>query len=94
MIKLDELIKELDCKLGDERQFYTISELTSIGFFGSLPGARIALKNGLFPYIQPSKRRCLIPRLVLIEFLRSNLKIGGHQRPLKNGAKHNGNTTY
>ncbi len=69
---MDLLIEELNQKLGD-RPFYTISELVSTGFFGSKPGARALLKEGRLTFIKISPRRLVIPRSVVLEFLRNNI---------------------
>lgn len=66
------LIEELNQKLGD-RPFYTISELVSTGFFGSKPSARAFLREGRLTFIKISPRRLVIPRLVVLEYLRNNM---------------------
>jgi hypothetical protein len=71
-LPIDALVEELNKKLGD-KQFYSLRELTSVGFFGSLPAARIALLKGQFPYIKISPRRRVIPRSSIIEFLRNSI---------------------
>lgn len=69
---MELLIDELNLKLGD-RPFYTISELVSTGIFGSKPGARALLQEGRLTYIKISPRRLVIPRHVVLEFLRNNM---------------------
>jgi len=69
---MDSLVEELTNKLGD-RPFYTLRELTSIGFFGSMPAARMALKEGRLIFIKISPRRFVIPRSVILEYLRINM---------------------
>lgn len=65
------LIDELTKQFGD-RQFFTIHDLKALGFFGSTHAARKALKEGLITYIKISPRRCVIPRSIILEFLRNN----------------------
>lgn len=81
---IDLLIEDLNKKLGD-RPFYTLRELTLIGFFGSLPAARLALKKGDLVFIKISPRRFIIPRSVVLEYVRKNLS-KGHQ-PTSSGKK-------
>jgi|688.fasta_scaffold04531_18 hypothetical protein len=69
---MDSLVEELTNKLGD-RPFYTLRELTSIGFFGSMPAARKALQEGRFPFVKISPRRFVIPRSVILDYLRSHM---------------------
>lgn len=69
---LNCLVEELNVKLGD-RPFYTLSELKSIGFFGSLPSARRALREKRLAFVKISPRRFVIPRTVLLEYLRNNI---------------------
>lgn len=69
---MNSLIDELNHKLGD-RPFYTLRELTSIGFFGSMPGARKILQEGRLTFIKISPRRLVIPRSVILEYLRDNM---------------------
>jgi len=73
---IDSLVVELNTKLGD-RPFYTLRELTSIGFFGSMSAARMAVKEGCLTHVKISKRRVVIPRSSLFEFLRNNLQESG-----------------
>lgn len=72
---MDSLVEELNTKLGN-RPFYTLRELTSIGFFGSLSSARMALKDGRLTFVKISPRRLVIPRPVLLEYLRNNMSEG------------------
>lgn len=65
------LITELNIRLGD-RPFYTLRDLTSIGFFGSMPAARKALQEGRLPFFKISARRNVVSRQSLIEFLEKN----------------------
>ncbi len=69
----DSLIQELVTRLGD-KEFYSVSELVTIGFFGSKPGARLALRQGALTFIRISPRRIAIPKQALIAFLRDNLE--------------------
>jgi len=69
---IDTLIEELESKLG-ETSFVTIRQLVDCGIYGSMSGARIALSEGNLPFIQISERRRVIPRLVLLEYLRNNI---------------------
>lgn len=66
------LIDELTKQLGD-RNFYTIRDLKTLGYFGSLQAVRMALREGKIAYIKISPRRSLIPRVALIDYLRNNL---------------------
>lgn len=70
------MIDKLTEHLGD-RQFFTIRDLYSIGFFGTMHAARMALKQGYLPFIRVSPRRCVIPREALMKFLRDNLREDG-----------------
>lgn len=72
---IDLLAEELNRKLGD-RPFYTLRQLTSIGFFGSVPAARLALKRGLLVFVKISPRRYVVPRSALLEYIRKNLSKG------------------
>lgn len=69
---LDSLEEELNSKLGD-LPFYTLRQLISIGFFGSTSAARVALREGRLTFFKISARRLVIPRLVLLEYLRNNM---------------------
>lgn len=69
---MDSLVRELNSKLGD-RPFYTLRQLTSIGFFGSMPAARMALRDGQLSFVKISPRRFVVPRLALLNFLRNNM---------------------
>ena len=71
-LHIDSLIEELNRKLGD-KPFYSLRELISAGFFGSMPAARRALLKGCLPYVKISPRRSVIPRSSIIEFLRKNV---------------------
>ncbi len=78
-LPLDALIAELHKAIGD-KPFYSLRELTSVGFFGSLAAARMALLKGLLPYVKISPRRRVIPQASVIEFIRNsstNLKTYG-----------------
>lgn len=68
---MDSLVEELTNKLGDV-PFYTLRQLTSIGFFGSMPAARKALQQGRLPFFKISPRRCVITRQSLIDYLEKN----------------------
>lgn len=76
---MDLLIIELDERLGN-RPFYTLAELTTLGIFGSRPGARMVLRKGQLTFIKISPRRFVIPRSVLLEFLRNNIFEGVEER--------------
>lgn len=69
---MDSLVGELNMKLGD-RPFYTLRQLISIGFFGSMNAARMALRDGKLSYVKISPRRLVVPRLALLAFLRNNI---------------------
>lgn len=64
----DELIKQLG-----ERHFYTIRDLKTLGVFGTMYAARKALKSGQLTYLKISPRRTVIPRAVLLDYIRVNL---------------------
>lgn len=66
---LDELFKEFE-----DRHFFTIDDLYTFGLFGTKYAARQALDNGVLPFIQVSKRRRIVPKIVLLEYLQINLK--------------------
>jgi hypothetical protein len=68
---MDSLVKELTNKLGDH-PFYTLRQLTSINFFGSMPAARKALQEGRLPFFKISPRRLVVTRQSLIEYLEKN----------------------
>jgi hypothetical protein len=68
---MDSLVEELNEKLGN-RPFYTLTELVSIGFFGSMTGARAFLRLGRLPHIKISPRRCVIAREHVIVFIKEN----------------------
>lgn len=68
---MGSLVQDLNEKLGD-RPFYTLRELTSIGFFGSMPAARQALREGRLPFFKISPRRCVVSRQTVIEYLENN----------------------
>lgn len=76
---MDSMIGELDSKLGD-LPFYTLRQLTSIGFFGSMPAARAALRKGQLAFVKISPRRFVIPRFVLLEYLHNNMSVNGETR--------------
>ena len=77
---MNSLVKELNDKLGD-RPFYTTRELISVGIFGSIPAAKMALRDGQLSFVKISPRRFVVPRAVLLEFLRNNLtEVSGHDR--------------
>jgi hypothetical protein len=69
---MDSLVGELNMKLGD-RPFYTLRQLISIGFFGSMSAAKTALLGGQLSYVKISPRRIVVPRLALLAFLRNNI---------------------
>lgn len=69
---IEEFIKEIG-----ELQFFTIEDLQNLGFFGTKYAARRALKNGQLSYIRISDRRRVIPRSVLLEYLRNNISKNG-----------------
>jgi len=68
---LISLVDELNEKLGD-KPFYTLRQLISVGFFGSMHAARRALQEGRISFVRISPRRSVIPRTVLLEYLRKN----------------------
>lgn len=69
---INSLVEELNIKLGD-RPFYTLKQLITIGLFGSMPAARMALHQGHLAFVKVSQRRLVIPRLVLLEYLQKNV---------------------
>lgn len=70
--QFNQLVEELNKKLGDQ-PFYTLRQLTSIGFFGTTSAARKALKSGKLAFVKISPRRCVVPRNTLLDYLRCNL---------------------
>lgn len=76
---MSSLEEELTSKLGD-LPFYTLKQLISIGFFGSKAAARVALREGRLTFVKISARRLVIPRLVLLEYLRNNMTEASCQR--------------
>lgn len=78
-LPINALVEELDRKLGD-KPFYSLRELISIGFFGSMPAARMALLKGSLPYIKISPRRSVIPRSSIIEFLCNSMKLRENEK--------------
>lgn len=69
---IDQLIDQLTKQFGD-RQFFTIDELHSVGFFGTKHAARASLRKGKLAFVKISPRRRVIPRQVLLDYLRTNL---------------------
>lgn len=65
---LDELFKEFE-----DRHFFTIDDLYIFGLFGTKYAVRQALKSGVLPFVQVSKRRRIVPKIALLEYLRINL---------------------
>ena len=65
---LNELFKEFE-----DRHFFTIDDLYSFGLFGTKYAVRQALKSGVLPFVQVSKRRRIVPKTALLEYLRINL---------------------
>ena len=74
------LVEELNKSLGD-LPFYTLRQLRSIGFFGSMAAARLALKQGHLNFVKVSQRRCVIPRASVIEYLQKNLVQNDYRAP-------------
>ena len=58
----------------ENRHFFTIDDLYIFGLFGTKYAARQALNSGILPFVQVSKRRRIIPKIALIEYLQINLK--------------------
>lgn len=73
----------------ENRHFFTIDDLYIFGLFGTKYAARQALKSGVLPFVQISKRRRIVPKIALLEYLQVNLKnhweIGKKHRGEKNG---------
>jgi hypothetical protein len=69
----ESLIEELEAKLGDSF-FITLRQLVDCGFYGSVNSARRAIENGHLPFVRISTRRLVIPRSILLEFLRTSLE--------------------
>jgi hypothetical protein len=69
---MEGLVKELNEKIGD-RAFFTLSELVSLGLFGTVQTARKALVDGELPFIRVSQRRCVIPRTSLLDYINKHL---------------------
>jgi hypothetical protein len=68
----EDFAKEIGCL-----QFFTIKDLQNLGVFGTKYAARRALKNGQLSYIRISDRRRVVPRSVLLEYLRNNISNKG-----------------
>ncbi|EKE08559.1 MAG: hypothetical protein ACD_17C00102G0005 [uncultured bacterium] len=64
----DEFFKEFK-----DRHFFTIDDLYIFGLFGTKYAVRQALDSGVLPFIQISKRRRIVPKIALLEYLRINL---------------------
>jgi hypothetical protein len=81
---LDELFKEFE-----DRHFFTIDDLYIFGLFGTKYAVRQALKSGVLPFIQISKRRRIVPKIALLQYLQVNLRnhweAGKKHRGGKNG---------
>ncbi len=69
---IDSLVKEIDDYLG-YRTFYSLRDLTNIGYYGSMAAARRAMKEGHLSFVKVSQRRCVIPRKSLLDYLSKNL---------------------
>lgn len=76
---IDGVVEELNQKIGD-RAFFTLPELVSLGLFGTVQTARHALIEGHLPFIRISKRRCVIPRVALLEYVHNNLSCIGKKQ--------------
>ncbi len=57
----------------ENRHFFTIDDLYIFGLFGTKYAARQALKSGVLPFVQVSKRRRIVPKIALLEYLQINL---------------------
>lgn len=71
---IDLTLEELNKTLGN-RSFYTLRNLVTAGFFGSIQSARGAVKKGQISAIQVSQRRLVVPRQALVDYLNKNLLI-------------------
>jgi hypothetical protein len=73
----------------ENRHFFTIDDLYIFGLFGTKYAVRQALNSGLLPFVQVSKRRRIVPKIALLEYLQINLK---NQREVskKNRGEKNG----
>ena len=58
----------------ENRHFFTIDDLYIFGLFGTKYAARQALNSGVLPFVQVSKRRRIVPKIALLEYLQINLK--------------------
>ncbi|MEI8124530.1 MAG: hypothetical protein WCG42_02100 [Parachlamydiaceae bacterium] len=81
---IDKLFQEFK-----NRHFFTIDDLYIFGLFGTKYAVRQALKSGVLPFVQISKRRRIVPKIALLEYLQVNLKnhweAGKKHRGEKNG---------
>jgi len=81
---LSELFKEFE-----DRHFFTIDDLYIFGLFGTKYAVRQALKSGVLPFVQVSKRRRIVPKIALLEYLQINLRnqweVSKKHRGEKNG---------
>lgn len=75
VLLINSLIEELNKQLGD-RYFFTLQDLHSLGLFQTVYAARKALKDGKLTYIKISPRRRVIPRSVLMAYIRHNISQG------------------
>ncbi len=72
-LQIEELIEILSRKIGDQ-EFYSLRELTDLGFFGSIASARRAIQQGLLPSLKISTRRIVIPREAILKYCMENLQ--------------------
>ena len=66
---IDKLFQEFE-----NRHFFTIDDLYIFGLFGTKYAVRQALNSGVLPFVQVSKRRRIVPKVALLEYLQINLK--------------------
>lgn len=73
----------------ENRHFFTIDDLYIFGLFGTKYAVRQALNSGVLPFVQVSKRRRIVPKIALLEYLQINLKnqreVSKKHRGEKNG---------
>jgi len=58
----------------ENRHFFTIDDLYIFGLFGTKYAVRQALNSGALPFVQVSKRRRIVPKIALLEYLQINLE--------------------
>lgn len=71
------LIEEIEHLLGD-KAFIPLTDLISIGLFGSNSAALAAVKKGKLPIVKVSMHRFVVPRQAILSFICENYKGNEH----------------